>query len=190
MPSFKDRSRKLSALVALLTLSYPILVLVGARYLSSTILVAVLCVLVVGRLFLGGRSPFDLVLAAAVACQILLLTFEPSIAVRTYPLMVNLGLAGVFAYTLWSAPPMIERFARVSSPTLSADAVPYLRNLTVAWVCFFMLNAAAAAWTVAYGTLEQWALYNGFIAYLLMGTMLAGEWLVRRWVLGKRGSRV
>lgn len=190
MPSFKDRSRKLSALVALLTLSYPILVLVSTRYISPTALVAVLCALVTARLLLDRRSPFDLVLAAAVACQIVLLMLEPAIAVRTYPLVVNLGLAAVFAYTLWSPPPMIERFARITRPTLPADAIPYLRNVTAAWVCFFLLNATVASWTVAYGTLTQWALYNGIIAYLLIGAMLAGELLVRRWVLGRRGSRV
>lgn len=27
---------------------------------------------------------------------------------------------------------------------------------------------------------EAWALYNGFISYLLMGLMFAGEWLIRR----------
>jgi uncharacterized membrane protein len=188
MPSFKDRGRTLSALVALLTLGYPILVLVGTRYAPPAALVAVLCVLVAARLVLGRHNPFDLVLAAAVACEILLLTLDPAIAVRVYPLLVNLGLAAVFAYTLRSPPPMIERFARIAHPVLPAGAIPYLRNVTSAWVCFFLLNAAVAAWTVAYGTLEQWALYNGFIAYLLIGAMLAGELLVRRWVLGRRGS--
>jgi len=190
MPSFKDRSGKLSALVALLTLGYPILVLVGTRYVPPAALVAVLCILVAARLIVGQRSPFDLVLTAAVACEILLSSLEPAIALRTYPLLVNLGLAAAFACTLRSPPPMIERFARVATPVLPDAAIPYLRSVTIAWVCFFLANATVAAWTVAYGTLEQWALYNGFIAYLLIGAMVAGELLVRRWVLGRRGSRV
>jgi uncharacterized membrane protein len=190
MPSFKDSGRKLSALVAVVTLSYPFLVLIGMRYFPPAAVVAVLCVLVGARLMLGQRSAIDLVLVAAVACEVLLLRLEPALAVRFYPLLVNLGLAVLFAYTLWSPPPMIERFARVAHPILPDGAIPYLRKVTAAWVCFLLLNAAVAAWTVAYGTLEQWAVYNGFIAYLLIGAMLAGELLVRRWVLGRRGSSV
>ena len=27
---------------------------------------------------------------------------------------------------------------------------------------------------------EVWAIYNGFIVYLVIGTLLGGEWLLRR----------
>jgi uncharacterized membrane protein len=190
MPSFKDRSRTLSVVVAVLTLSYPFLALIGMRYFPPEAVVAVLCLLVASRLVLGRRGAVDLVLAAVLACEVLLLRLESTVAVRLYPLLVNLGLATVFAYTLWSPPPMIERFARVTHPDLPDAAIPYLRNVTAAWVCFLVLNGAAAAWTVAFGTLEQWAFYNGFIAYLLIGAMLAGELVVRRWVLGRAGRGV
>jgi uncharacterized membrane protein len=190
MPSFNDRGRAFSVLIAVFTLSYPFVVLIGMRYVSPPAVVAVLCLLVAARLILGRRSAIDLVLAASVACELLLLRLDPALAVRLYPLVVNLGLACVFAYTLWSPPPMIERFARITHPDLPDAAIPYLRNVTAAWVCFLLLNGAAAAWTIAYGSLEQWAFYNGFIAYFLIGAMLAGELLVRRWVLGRRGSRV
>jgi uncharacterized membrane protein len=187
MPSFKDRSRTFSVVVAVLTLSYPFLALIGMRYFSPEAVVAMLCLLVAARLVAGRRGAVDVVLALVVACEILLLRLEPTLAVRLYPLLVNLGLAALFAYTLWSPPPMIERFARMRHPDLPDAAVPYLRNVTTAWVCFLVLNGAAAAWTVAFGTLEQWAFYNGFIAYLLIGAMFAGEVVVRRWALGRRG---
>jgi uncharacterized membrane protein len=38
-----------------------------------------------------------------------------------------------------------------------------------------------------YTSLEVWALYNGLLAYLLMGAMFAGEWLVRRKVMRSGG---
>lgn len=189
MPNSTNRSRRLSALLAGLTLSYPILVLIGMRYFPPVVVVTVLCILVGTRLLLGQRGAVDLVLAAAVGGEILLLQFAPGLAVRIFPLLVNLGLAALFACTLWFPPPMIERIARVTGATLPDDALPYLRNVTAAWICFFLLNGTAAGWTIVYGTLEQWALYNGFIAYLLIGAMFAGEFLVRRWVLGRRGSQ-
>ena len=56
MPSFKDRGRTFSVLIAVLTLSYPFLVLIGMRYVSPAAVVAVLCLLVTARLIFGRRS--------------------------------------------------------------------------------------------------------------------------------------
>ena len=37
----------------------------------------------------------------------------------------------------------------------------------------------AAAILAAWGTWQAWAWYNGAISYVLMGALLAGEWLIR-----------
>ena len=47
---------------------------------------------------------------------------------------------------------------------------------------FFVANGAAAAYTAAFSTDAIWALYNGLIAYVLMGCLMGAEWLVRQWV--------
>jgi uncharacterized membrane protein len=47
-------------------------------------------------------------------------------------------------------------------------------------VLFFSLNGAIAAWTATLQNLEVWALYNGAIAYLLIGAGIVAERLVRR----------
>ena len=44
---------------------------------------------------------------------------------------------------------------------------------------FFCLNAAAALYTVILADLEIWALYNGLLAYVAIGTLFAIEYLVR-----------
>jgi uncharacterized membrane protein len=49
-------------------------------------------------------------------------------------------------------------------------------------VVFLLCNGAIALYTALVSSREVWALYNGLIAYGLMGAMFAGEWLVRRWV--------
>ena len=59
----------------------------------------------------------------------------------------------------------------------------------LAWIGFFLVNGTIAVWTVVWGTIDQWALYNGLIAYLLIGAMFAGELLVRRRVMPKKGER-
>ncbi len=70
--------------------------------------------------------------------------------------------------------------ARITEPDLDEKGVRYTRKVTIVWIGFFIFNAAIASWTVAYGTLEQWTLYNGLISYCLIGLLLGGEYLVRR----------
>jgi uncharacterized membrane protein len=75
---------------------------------------------------------------------------------------------------------MIERFARLSEPELSPAGVRYTRHVTQVWCAFFVVNGAIAAYTAAFASREAWALYNGLIAYVLMGVLFGGERLVRR----------
>ena len=51
---------------------------------------------------------------------------------------------------------------------------------------FFVFNGSIALITV-FCEDAVWALYNGFIAYLLMGTLFLGEWLIRRRVKAAHG---
>ena len=44
---------------------------------------------------------------------------------------------------------------------------------------FFALNGAAALYTARFTPLETWALYNGLIAYLLIGAVFAVEFAIR-----------
>jgi uncharacterized membrane protein len=74
---------------------------------------------------------------------------------------------------------MIERIARIREPNLPDAAVRYTRIVTEVWCLFFVLNAVAL-YTALAADIEVWALYNGVIAYVLMGLLFAGEYLVRR----------
>jgi uncharacterized membrane protein len=99
---------------------------------------------------------------------------------RLYPALLN-GVALVFfGHTLFYPPSMIERFARLQGNSLSAESVRYTERVTWVWCGFFLGNGLAAAYTALYSTREVWALYNGLLAYCLMGVLFAGEWLVRR----------
>lgn len=99
---------------------------------------------------------------------------------RLYPAIMSLGMLTLFGLTLRHPPSMIERFARLRHPDLPPAGVLHTRQATYAWCGFFAANSAVAAWSAVTSSREVWALYNGFIAYLLMGVMFAAEWLVRR----------
>ena len=107
---------------------------------------------------------------------------------KLYPLLINAVMLSVFAYTLISPPSMIERFARLREPDLPLQAIGYTRRVTQVWCGFFIINGLIALATALWASPAIWSLYNGFIAYLLMGLLFGGEYLVR--LRMKRGAHV
>ena len=100
-----------------------------------------------------------------------------------YPVVVNLVMLVVFGSSLWTTMPMVERLARIREPNLSPAGVRYTRKVTKVWCGFFIGNGAIALFTVLYADLRLWTLWNGLIAYILMGTLMACERLVRQRVI-------
>lgn len=98
---------------------------------------------------------------------------------KLYPVLVNGVMLGVFGYSLVSPPSLIERFARLKEPDLPSQAVQYTRRVTQVWCIFFLINGAIALATALWATPAIWSLYNGVIAYALMGLLFGGEYLVR-----------
>ncbi|MDQ5878126.1 MAG: hypothetical protein QG638_858, partial [Pseudomonadota bacterium] len=95
-----------------------------------------------------------------------------------YPAAVSLSLLFVFGRSLRFPPTVIERIARLTEQDLPPQGVAYTHRITQVWCGFFVINTAISIATV-FATREAWLLYNGFIAYLLMGLLFAGERLVR-----------
>jgi uncharacterized membrane protein len=106
---------------------------------------------------------------------------------RLYPVAVNIGMLLLFGLSLRHPPSMIERFARLGQADLPPAAVRYTRRVTQVWCAFFVCNGLLATYTAVWTSRDLWALYNGLIAYLLMGTLFSGEWLLRRRLLAANG---
>ena len=97
---------------------------------------------------------------------------------RLYPaVMVAIALAA-FAVSLFRTP-LVEVFARGLGETLDVRGVAYCRCVTQVWTGFLAVHLVVTVLTV-FASDRIWALYNGFVAYVLMGCLFAGEWIVRR----------
>lgn len=97
---------------------------------------------------------------------------------RLYPaVMVSVALAA-FAVSLFRTP-LVEVLARRMGESLDDRGVDYCRRVTVVWTVFLSAHLVVTLATV-FASREVWALYNGFIAYVLMGALFLGEWLYRR----------
>lgn len=176
--------RLLTVALGLLLVLYPLLVYVGIQHLGPRILAAVLLIAASARLIAVkiARQPMGnsswLLLAAAAATGITLATGSV-IGLKFYPVLVSAVMLALFGYSLWQPPSMVERFARLQQADLPAQAIPYTRTVTWVWCGFFIANGAIASATVFMSD-QIWALYNGLISYVLMGLLMAGEYLVRR----------
>src|SRR5690606_36147533 len=100
---------------------------------------------------------------------------DDTLLLKLYPVLVNAVLLCAFAASLWRPPSVIERLARLAEPNLPAEGVRYTAAVTRVWCAFFVLNGAAALYTALFTDERAWALYNGLVAYMLMGALLLGE---------------
>jgi uncharacterized membrane protein len=98
---------------------------------------------------------------------------------KLYPALVNAAMLSVFTYSLFVPPSIVERFARRRDPDLPPQSVTYARHVTQVWCVFFALNGTVALVTALWASAATWSLYNGFVAYLLMGLLFAGEYGMR-----------
>lgn len=98
---------------------------------------------------------------------------------KLYPVLVNAVMLGVFGYSLFAPPTVVERFARLQEGELSPAAVIYTRRVTQVWCGFFIINGSIALATALWASPATWSLYNGVIAYIMMGVLFGGEYLVR-----------
>lgn len=177
-------------LQALAWVAYPLVIFFGLQFFEPRYVAALLGLLLLVRRrsmagkLLAGLSKIDRgVIAALLAIAGLAALTNSEGLLRYYPCAVSLGMLSLFAMSLRNPPTMIERFARLQQPELSPEGVRYTRTVTKVWCGFFIVNGLLAAWTAAQASREIWMLYNGLIAYLLMGALFAGEWLVRRGVM-------
>ena len=175
--SFLARSLNLAGLLAVI--AYPFAVYFGLGRFSPRIMVAGLLALLGLRMYRApngrGRLPY---LVGGVGV-IIIAARSPAVGLRAYPILISLTLASVFGYSLLRPPTIIEQIVRMRRPHMPPQIVTYLRNVTVVWTGFFLLNAAISAATVVSGSIKLWTLYNGFVSYLMIGAILAGEFMLR-----------
>lgn len=178
------RVSALTALLGLVSLAWPLLVYWLLPRAPAWPLLAAAVVLVCWRLPAGHRRwGFALALGAAV----LVWSGHAELGVRTWPVLINVGLLGVFAWSLYHPPSVIERLARRQEPDLPPSGVRYTRRVTQVWCGFFAINGTLSLLTALYADQALWTLYNGGIAYALSALLFAGEWCIRQGV--KRRAR-
>ena len=169
-----------TVVTSLVTLLYPLAIWLGHGRVEPRLLALLLVLAAATRLpalKLSRASRWWL--AGALLLAAVAIWNNALLPLKLYPVLVNLGMLTVFGYSLYAPPTMIERMARLSDPALPAYAVAYTRRVTQVWCGFFVINGMLALLTAVWASAAIWSLYNGVLAYVLMGCLFAGEYLVR-----------
>jgi uncharacterized membrane protein len=171
--------RAATALVWAATLLYPLAIWFGLARFEARWLALVLLALALLRAAVSREPVWLAAAAGAIVLVAATWVLNHGLPLKLYPVLVNATLLVVFTLSLLRPPTVIERIARLQHPQLPDAARPYLRNVTRVWCAFFVLNGGIALWTALAASDATWALYNGLIAYVLIGALLLGERLLR-----------
>ncbi|MBE4366249.1 DNA gyrase subunit B [Vibrio parahaemolyticus] len=178
----------LTGLSAIVLFAYPFAVYFGIDKFGLNLVGGLLIAALLLRLFVANKTPlkeFKFLALTTGAVGILLvalgMVFKQHGWLKFYPVVVNICMLCVFAFSLKQPQSIIERLARLQEPELPPSGVAYTRKVTMVWCVFFVLNAAFALYT-CFLPVKIWTLYNGLISYLLAGSLFTGERIVRQFV--------
>jgi len=185
-PIQRGRLRIAKALQGIFFLGYPLIVYFAyTRLETRTLAIALLALygVSVAIRFRGSAAEiWDLLrqhLGLAVLIAIAFATGNATVLLFV-PVIVSGYLFWTFSASLREGMPMIERFARIVEDDLPDFTIPYCRKVTIVWCVFLAANALCVMILALAAPIEWWALYSGLIAYLLVGLIVAGEFLVHK----------
>jgi len=185
-PVWQERKRISDALQGIYFLSYPFVVYYAYTRLGTRALaIALLALYGVSIAIRFRRSATEIRqllrehagLVALIA--IAFATGNPTVLLLM-PVIVSGYLFWTFSSSLREGMPMIERFARIVEDDLPDFTLPYCRKVTIVWCVFLAFNALCVLILALAAPIEWWALYSGLIAYLLVGTLVLGEFVVHK----------
>jgi len=168
------------AFLLLLTLAYPALVYIGYLHFQPSALALLLAGLAILRALTSRDKIWCITAGIALVLAIISMVANQILPLKLYPALICAAWLVMFATSLLYPPTIVERIARRQDGPLSPEAIGYTRRVTQVWCGFFIVNGTLAVLTAIWGSNAVWALYNGCIAYVLMGLLFGAEWLIRQ----------
>jgi len=174
--------------VVVLLILYPFLIYFGLDYFkfkASHLGLFFLALFVLRIFFTKTKSKtarWQLIFTVVIGGTLATLTwiFDSKEFLLWYPVGLSTAFFLVFTMSIIFPPTIIEQIARPRNKDFPEVAVVHTRNVTIVWATFFGLNIIVSSWTVVYGGMEVWTLYNGLLSYIIVGILIGIEILVRR----------
>ncbi len=97
---------------------------------------------------------------------------------KYYPVVMNFFFFMMFTISSFQKETMLQKIAKKIDSDIDENFNTYMRNFTYVWICVTFTNLV-----ISFSTLFMsdriWALYNGCLSYLFIGTVLAIEYPIR-----------
>lgn len=185
----------LNALGSVLSLAYPLLILLGLRVLRLPLVTVATTVLIVSALLYLVKRTFReripaLVMGGSAFLVLMtgdeaLLRFSPALLSFLFSLLFLTSIHGgdclIYSFTLLM-------YREIDYASYNSNVRRYCKRLTVVWGVFLAFNGLCALYLVFQPSIDLWALYAGVVQYLLMGLLFTGEFVVRLFV-DRRNTR-
>jgi uncharacterized membrane protein len=171
------------ALVFCLIAAYPVLVLLGLQHAKPGMMGALLLFSLLWQAKTNGKSNSkaqQLMLLLSALYTVVLIIKDSELLLRFYPVVVNSGVGVFFLLSLRNESPALTSYAKRFGMEIPEHAKNYLHKLTLLWGLLLICNAVFSAYTALFFDLRSWALYNGFIVYLLFGAIFLLEFIFRQ----------
>lgn len=192
-PGQEERTPRRGLLAALLIVAlglYPALIFLGLEYAGGRWMGIGVLLLATLRAVLspgvrGGARALTLggVLLSLVGGATVVITGNEDLLLYFPAVCSALGGLVLVHSALHERESLIERLARLQRgvDVLPPTAARYCRRLTWTWASFLFLNSGVIAVLAATASPATWALYSGFISYLLAGGLMLIELVYRYW---------
>lgn len=134
--------------------------------------------------------------AIALVCAVVGWLWHDATCLKVLPSATQAAFGVAFLRSL-SGVPLIEHFARMVKPELSAGELAHCRRWTRIWGGYLIVLAALGLVLARWAPLTVWTVYVGVVSYVLVGALFAVEYVIRKiqfrdygrnpldWLLGK-----
>lgn len=95
------------------------------------------------------------------------------------PAALQFSLAFLFARSLRTGVPLVERFARLYVPNLPPDEVTYCRTLTWVWALYLACIGLVSVGFARFASPASWAIFTGVGSYGLVAVLFVIEYATR-----------
>ena len=127
--------------------------------------------------FLRNKNKYFFIIGLTLSLFVIF--FNQDVFLKLYPVLMNSAICAIFALSLRKTPLVTQIAQKTQKKPLTKEILKYTRNVTCAWAIFMFINAILSLITVFMSN-EIWALYNGFVSYVLIGMMMLVEYIIRK----------
>lgn len=180
----------LSTIIVLTILVYPFAVYFGIQHFSPMFFACILILVALARFCLLTNEKTlsaQLIFALTVLYSGSIYLFDSENLLLLYPAFISLIMCMLFGASLRQKYTIIERMAIAAGTSITPNITKYTWRLTAIWSGILLANTCLSVYLALYSSREAWAVYTGFVCYVIFGGIFLVEYVYRQYFISKYG---